>query len=73
MMESKHKLKIKEILEIKKMSQYELCKLTGLSKGYISALLDNKKNPTLKVLLKIAESLEVCPQDLFKCPKNCNK
>ena len=57
---------IKEIRESKKISQYKLSKMTGISRTYIRNLEKNKTfNPTMHILLLIAEALEVNVKDLF--------
>lgn len=61
---------IKNIRLNKKITIYELSKSTGLSRTYIRNLENNKRtNPTLKVLLDIANALDVNVKDLFytKC------
>ena len=48
------------------MSLYELSKRTGISRTYLRNLENNKSlNPTLFILQKIAEELEVNIKDLF--------
>lgn len=57
---------IKNIRLSKKITLYELSKLTGLSRTYIRNLENNKNvNPTLKSLNDIANALEVNIKDLF--------
>lgn len=63
-------LKIKQIREGKGLSINELSKLSGISASYISELeneQNNKKNPTISVICKLAKALEVKPQELFEC------
>ncbi|HII4398332.1 TPA: helix-turn-helix domain-containing protein [Clostridium perfringens] len=59
-------LKIKYYRELKKISQSELAKSTGLSKSYISELESGKKICSLKTLFNIGESLDVCPLVLIE-------
>lgn len=58
--------KIKEIRESKNISLYKLSQETGISRAYLRTLENNKKcNPTLQILCKIADSLNVNVKDLF--------
>lgn len=57
---------IKQIRIKKKISLYRLSKATGISIGYLQELENNKKNnPTLVVLDKIANVLNVPIKRLF--------
>lgn len=61
------KLRIREILDEKKVSVYQLSNLTGIS----SACIHNwysKRNyvPNLNTLLKVCEALEISPAELFR-------
>lgn len=51
------------------MSQDDVAASCGITQGYLSAVENNKKSPTFRVLCKIAEALEVCPKELIRC--NC--
>lgn len=52
--------KIKELRKLKGFSQKELAKLTGVSQSYISELEAGiKTNPSIKVIKRIAEVLEI--------------
>ncbi len=58
--------RIKEIRESKNISQYMLAKKSKISRSYIIELENgNKDNPTLQVLSKIAEVLNVNIKELF--------
>ena len=59
-------LRLKEILEEKNMTLTDLSEKTGIEKGNLSAISNNKKNPTMETLKKIAEALEVKLSDLFE-------
>lgn len=59
------RLRIKEILDEKGISLTILSELTGIEKGNLSAIVNEKKNPTLDTLEKIANGLEVSLRDLF--------
>ena len=59
--------KIKEIRESKNITIYKLAQETNISRGYLTDLENNKKcNPTMSVLCKIADSLNVNVKDLFE-------
>lgn len=59
-------LRLKEILEEKNMTLTDLAEKTGIEKGNLSAISNNKKNPTIETLKKIAEALGVKLSDLFE-------
>jgi putative transcriptional regulator len=59
------KNKLKEILYEKNISQNDLCLQTGLSKGAISNIVNNKQNATLETALDIAKYLNVSVEDIF--------
>lgn len=57
---------IKEIRKKKNISQYKLSQMTDISRTYIRNLEKNKLcNPSINILLLIAEALEVNIKDLF--------
>lgn len=57
---------IKEIRKKKNITVYKLSKLTGISRTYLLELENNKKfNPSLSIMYKIANALEVKIDDLF--------
>jgi len=58
--------RIKEIREEEGIKQYALAKMTGLSKGYICHLeKGTRKNPSYKVMTKIATALNRKVQEVF--------
>ena len=57
---------IQKVREIKKMSLRELATLAKLSASTISAIENNKRSLTVKTLVKIAEALQIEPEDLIK-------
>lgn len=58
--------KIKKIRNKKSITLYKLSKETGISRGYLTELENNKKsNPSIQVLYKIALVLDVNVKDLF--------
>ena len=57
---------IKQIREKKNITIYRLSKLTGINRPYLTQLENNKKfNPSLKIMSKIANALDVKIDDLF--------
>jgi transcriptional regulator with XRE-family HTH domain len=57
---------IKPLRKSRNVSLYELSNLTGVSRTYLRNLENNKSfNPTLFILDKIAEALNVTIKDLF--------
>lgn len=61
----KYRLKIKEIRLSKKMSLVKLAKESRISKSYLSEIENNIKLPTLGILYKISNALDVSPHELF--------
>lgn len=58
---------IKKIRESKKIGVNELSRLSGVNASYISALeRDEKKNPSVNILEKLALALEVSIDDIMK-------
>lgn len=57
---------IKNIRESKGITIYRLSKITGINRSYLTQLENNKKfNPSLEVMYKIANALDVKVDDLF--------
>lgn len=51
---------MKNYLIKKKITRYKLCKITGISSGGLTDLLNKKvKNPRIDTLLKIAKALDL--------------
>lgn len=49
-----------ELMIKKSISRYKLCKITGISSGGLTDVLNKKvKNPRIDTLIKIAEALEL--------------
>ncbi|CAM3045653.1 helix-turn-helix transcriptional regulator [Hathewaya histolytica] len=70
------KINIKLFREKQKLSQNKLAKKSGISQSYLSALERNEKSPTVRILGRIADELNICPKLMIKCSiecKNCNK
>jgi DNA-binding XRE family transcriptional regulator len=52
-------LKLKQVLEKKRMSQVELSKILGVSTVSVNLWAQNKSEPSLKMTLKICEVLKI--------------
>jgi len=48
------------------MSQGDICRITGMDRGYISRVENGSKNPTISNLEKIAKALGVKPDELLR-------
>ena len=59
-------MRIKYLRRLKKMSQEDLALEAGVNKNYLSDLERGERNPTVKVLDKIARALDINLQELFK-------
>lgn len=55
----------------KGLTQLQLATLIDTSPGYIHEIERGKKVPSLEMLYRLGESLNVCPKELLKC--NCLK
>ena len=59
-------MRVRYLRKQKGMSQLELSLDSGVNKNYISDLERGDRNPTLVVLERIANSLDVTLEELFK-------
>ena len=59
-------MRIKYLRRLKKMSQEDLALEAGVNKNYLSDLERGDRNPTVKVLEKIAHALGINLSELFK-------
>ncbi|MEN1761470.1 helix-turn-helix transcriptional regulator [Anoxynatronum sibiricum] len=67
----KMRLRIKELLKEKGLTQYKLAQLSGVRESSLSALARNKQDAVnLRHLEKIAAALEVNPLELFEVEEN---
>ena len=57
---------IKRIRMGKGMSQGDICRATGMDRGYISRVEGGLKNPTIETIKKIADALSAPLNDLMK-------
>jgi transcriptional regulator with XRE-family HTH domain len=58
---------IKKFRDDKEISQNKLSKLAELNRGYVYKLENNKINPSLSTLEKIAKALDIKVYELIKC------
>lgn len=59
-------LRLKELLEKRRMSQVELSKILGVSTVSVNLWAQNKSEPSLKMILKICEVLEITLNELVE-------
>ena len=64
--ESQLGMRVKYLRKTKRISQEELAFISGVNKNYISDLERGVRNPTLRVLEKLANALDVSLSDLLK-------
>lgn len=57
--------RIKALRKRQGWSQEQLAERVGISTQYVSNIERGKENPTLDLLLRLAEALRVAPVDLF--------
>lgn len=58
-------LRLKEIINIKGISRDDLASKVGVSRTTISNISSEKNLPTIQLLLKIAEALDVDVREMF--------
>ncbi len=63
------KTRIREVMEERGIKTVELSEKTGIEKGNLSAIINDKRNPTLKTLMAIASVLGVNITELFVKPE----
>lgn len=61
---------IKEIRIKKNLSQKQLSKISGVSKSYIGEIETNIKMPSILILCKLSDALEVDIKELYTYNKN---
>ena len=62
-------LRLKEIINIKGISRDDLASKVGVSRTTISNISSEKNLPTIQLLLKIAEALDVDVREMFMTTK----
>lgn len=65
------KIKLKEYREMKHLSQKQLATKLRVGQGYISKLENGKESPTVRMLYRIANALEICPHMLLSSTMYC--
>lgn len=69
----KHKINIEKYRKKNFISQNKLAHFIGISQSYLSAVERNQKSPTLRMLYRISDELDVCPRLLISCKMNCEE
>ena len=59
---------LKELLYIKRRSQVWLANECGVSKSHINQIISGKSNPSLRLLLRMSEVLNVDPKEMLRDP-----
>jgi transcriptional regulator with XRE-family HTH domain len=57
---------IKELMKLKKVTSKDLAEIVGVSSTHISYVINNKRYPSVELLGKIADVLEVSVDEFFK-------
>ena len=57
---------IKELRKSRKLRQEDLAEILGVTRQTISAIENNKYDPTLELAMKISEFFEVTVNEIFK-------
>jgi len=63
-------LRIKTLRKAKSLTQQQLADLVGVSRIYIQALESNRRLPSMKLLQRLAESLDVRVADIVRNGNN---
>lgn len=63
---------IKRLLKIRKLTSKQLAEMVGVSPTHISYIINNKRDPSVELLGKIAIALEASGNELFKNENNNN-
>ncbi|MBO0572576.1 helix-turn-helix transcriptional regulator [Clostridium botulinum] len=68
-----HKINVENYRKKNFISQNKLAKSIGISQSYLSAVERELKSPTVRMLYRIAEELDICPRLLIECTIECSK
>ncbi|MFV3012941.1 helix-turn-helix domain-containing protein [Clostridium botulinum] len=68
-----HKINVENYRKKNFISQNKLAKRIGISQSYLSAVERELKSPTVRMLYRIAEELDICPRLLIRCTIECSK
>lgn len=58
--------RIKEIMKTKKITSKEIADIVGVTPTHISYILNNKRDPSMDLLKKIADTLDISVDDFFE-------
>jgi transcriptional regulator with XRE-family HTH domain len=61
--------RVRELRKERGLSQVELAAKVGIDRSYMGFLERGERNPSLEVIAKIAEALNVAPDELLKKSK----
>ena len=64
--------RLREIRQARELTQRDLARRIGIDDYYISRLENDRVNPTLSTLQKVAEAFQIEVQDLFPLAQPCN-
>ena len=59
-------LRLRSLRKAHQLTQQQLAEVTEVSRIYIQALESNRRSPSMKLLHKLADALEVDPADLLE-------
>ena len=65
--------RIKEVLEEKRLTQTWLAEKLGKSYNMVNSYAKNRRQPSIEILFRIAELLDVEAKDLIQLKKNLMK
>ncbi|MGV2985906.1 helix-turn-helix domain-containing protein [Microbacterium sp. AGC85] len=58
--------RVRSLREEHGMSQESFAHLAGLDRTYVSGIERGRRNPTLEVIVQLADALDVSPAELFR-------
>lgn len=61
--------RVRELRKERELSQIDLAAKVGIDRSYMGFLERGERNPSLEVIAKIAEALDVTPDELLKKSK----
>ena len=65
------RINLKHYRELKGISQINLAKDLEVTQGYISKIENGIESPTIRMLYRFADALEICPRLLLFCIIEC--